>query len=141
MINVRLLLVLSLTFMLSNCPIRPGLPGVEPVSPSNSPTPPPIKIQKFTISPDEVSAGSTVQFTVTLDKPAGDGGAEIGFSSITNTGLTDTIVNMPVSLRLNKGIKEGTIKVRTQRVTNEATHIVFTAYNWNSQYSAELLIH
>ena len=107
-----------------------------PTTPSN-PTP---KITSLTITPNNTTAGTSLVFRVTLSKPAPAGGTRVGFSSITNTGLTDTIKDMPLHWDFNPGVQEFSATIRTQRVTNEPTDIVFTAYNSVSKFSAQVLI-
>jgi hypothetical protein len=118
-------------------PIRANY--ADPSAPTTPVNPTP-KIASLTITPNDVVAGASVQFRVVLSKPAPPGGTRVGFSSITNTGLTDTIKDMPLYWDFNAGVKEFTATVRTQRVTPDKTHIVFTAYNSVSKYSAELTV-
>lgn len=108
-----------------------------PVPPPSGPPP---RIASFTITPSTIQAGTSAVFQVVLQNPAPAGGVTVGFSSITNTGLTDTIVNMPISLQFSAGLKQGSITVNTQRVTSDTTDIVFTAFTVISKQSAELKI-
>lgn len=110
-------------------------------SPPPHASPEPARISDLTITPSTTPAGGSVVFRVVLEKPAPTAGAVVAFSSITNTGLTSTIVNMPVSMKLNPGIKEGSLTVKTQRMTQEVTDIVFTAATSINNKSAELIIH
>lgn len=111
--------------------------GGVPVPP---PSPAPARIASFTITPSTIQAGASTVFQVVLQNPAPPSGATVVFSSITNTGVTDTIVNMPVSLQFAAGIKQSNITVNTQRVTPDTTDIVFTAATVISKQSAELKI-
>jgi hypothetical protein len=108
--------------------------------PAPPPSPTPSRIASFTITPSSVNAGTSVIFKIVLESPASSAGAIVGFSSITNTGVTNTIVNMPISWQFSPGTKESSLVVNTQRITNETTDIVFTAFTQMNQQSAELKI-
>jgi hypothetical protein len=108
--------------------------------PAPSPSPQPPRISSFTITPAVISAGQSTVFRAVLEQSAPASGATIAFSSITNTGVTSTIVNMPVSLQFDPGAREGSITVSTQRVTPETTDIVFTAATAISTKSAQLTV-
>jgi hypothetical protein len=111
----------------------------DPAAPTTPVNPTP-RITSLTITPNNVTAGMSVQFHVVLDRPAPPGGTRIGFSSITNTGLTATIKNMPLHWDFNAGVKEFSGTVHTERVTNDTTDIIFTAFNSVSKYSAKLVV-
>jgi hypothetical protein len=100
-----------------------------------------IAIASFAITPGEINAGETTTFKVTLTQPAAPGGTTVGFDSITTRGLTDTLVNRPVSLKIPEGATEGTSVVRTQRQTEGTTEIIFTAHIGDSKISNLLKVH
>jgi len=97
------------------------------------------KIIRFSINPSDLIAGQSSSFTVILDKPAPPGTVVI-FDSVTNTGLTDTIINLPVSLTFNQSQTQASLIVQTHHITDEVTDILFTVHNGISQKSAELRI-
>lgn len=113
-----------------------------------APTPPlpkTPKIMGFTINQNNsatVTAGTPVVFMITLDTPALGGGTKIGFSHITNTGLTDAIQDRPDHMIIPEGETIGTMQIRTQRVDRSVTttHILFTASNVCNKRSAELRV-
>jgi hypothetical protein len=103
------------------------------------------KIVSFTITPNNVNVGNSVEFRITLKKPAPSGGTTIGFSSITNSGLTDTIVNMPRYSTINQGQTEIKVTIRTHKSEPPdkpfaKTDIIFTVTNSVSEKSAELIV-
>jgi hypothetical protein len=111
--------------------------GGVPVPP---PSPTPARISKFTITPSTIQAGDSTVFQVVLQNLAPAGGVTVVFSWITNTGLTDTILNMPVSLQIPAGVQQASTTVNTHRLTPDTTDIVFTAATAISKQSAELKI-
>jgi hypothetical protein len=98
-------------------------------------------IKEFTISPSEIMAGQTTTFTIILDRPAPAGGINVAFSSVTNTGLTDSIVDLPTAMFIRQGAASESKVVRTQRATWLVTNILFKAQTWTTSKNANLIIH
>jgi hypothetical protein len=98
------------------------------------------RIAQVTLTPDTIAAGETTRLEVELDSPAPAGGLVVGISHITNAGLTDTIVNMPTSLKFDEGIQRFPYTIRTQRKTDKVTDIVFVAFNGTDKKSARLIV-
>jgi hypothetical protein len=96
-------------------------------------------IAALTITPSRIAAGEITVLAIELDRPAPEGFV-VGISQITNTGVTDTIVEMPTSARFDAGVRRFPITIRTQRKTDRVTDIVFTAFHGNDKKSAQLII-
>lgn len=101
-----------------------------------------ITINPGTINPGRVRTGESTTLTVTLDRPAPSGGFAVGIAHTTNTGLDAAIVDgyMPYSLTFQAGASRFPYEIRTQYATDDTTDIVFTAFHYNDQKSAELFI-
>ncbi len=98
------------------------------------------KIASVTVTPSRITAGAQATLTVTLDRPAPSGGFVVGISHITNTGVDDVIVNMPVSLSFLEGVTSFPFVIETRGRTNRQTHILFIAFHFSDQKSANMYI-
>jgi hypothetical protein len=78
--------------------------------------------------------------TVTLDRPAPAGGFVIGISHITNTGVDDVIVNMPLKLDFQAGASSFPFVINTRHATDDTTDIIFKAFHFNDEKDTELKI-
>jgi hypothetical protein len=96
-------------------------------------------IASVTLTPDRIAAGETTVLAIELDRPAPDGFV-VGIAQITNSGVTDTVVNMPVSVRFEAGARRFPIVIRTQRKTDRVTTIEFTAFHGSDKRSAQLTV-
>jgi len=97
-------------------------------------------IASATVTPSMVNAGAQATLTVTLDRPAPAGGFVVGIAHITNTGLDDAIVNMPVSMQFQAGASSFPFVINTQHATDEITDIIFKAFHFNDEKDTELKI-
>jgi|SRR6185503_3779429 len=98
------------------------------------------RIKEVTVRPEVIAAGENSRLEVELDSPAPAGGFVVGIEHITNAGNTDTVVNMPTSLRFEPGASRFPYDIRTQRKTDSTTDIVFVAFNGNDRRSTRLII-
>ena len=119
------------------CPIELRRPPGNSGSTTNPGYP---KIASVTITPSRITAGAQATLTVTLDRPAPAGGFVVGISHVTNTGVDDVIVNMPVSLSFVEGATSFPFVIETRRRTNRQTHILFIAFHFSDQKSANIYI-
>jgi hypothetical protein len=121
----------------------PTCPAALRQPPANPPAPPRAgpKIARVTMSPATISAGQQSAFTIELDTPP-PGAFVVGISHVTNTGVDDAVVNMPVSATFTAGVRSFRVTINTRRVpgVNVATDIVFTAFHFGDQKSAQLVI-
>lgn len=92
------------------------------------------------MTPSRITAGAQATLTVTLDRPAPAGGFVVGISHVTNTGVDDVIVHMPLRMSFTQGATTYPFVIETQQRTNIQTDILFTAFHLDDQKSVNIYI-
>lgn len=96
-------------------------------------------LELFEIKPSRITAGQSTTFRIRLDKEAPQE-TTVAFESNTQTGVTDTVVNAPLSFKFVKGAREVSLTIETTRKWKTQTHINYYAWVANGKKLGQTLL-
>ncbi len=84
------------------------------------------QVESVKMYPEFIHLGEGSTLVIRLSHPAPKGGAIIGVGQISD-GTADTLIDTPTSFTLKQGVRKVEFLIRTKRVANASTKIIFCA--------------